>query len=223
MATHVATTQSKAMMQDKKMNLEHYVSSGAFLESLRTLLPQLERLTKTCGSDEINERNLQAMAEKPRAELLAFKKIMETEGVPELGSFTPYYGHNLEWDLGNELKSWFEPDDQVSIKLARGAIGIGDNGGGLMFYALPDGGVAAMDLGATYDWQWSRFENLGTCLWTLVHAAAVTEGQFDKDEFHRIVLSLNVSDAAVAFDVDEDLLPDAPDDGSDAEMPGWLK
>jgi hypothetical protein len=196
-----------------------YVSSGAFLRDVDRIFPSdTRRRATTPFTRQTAPTAIDALAPPLRAEVASLYALAE-EGLPTIGPWTPSVGYSLPLDLGEDLPVVFDGSN-ASIAIARSAIGLGDDGGGGMLFVLPDGTVAALDVGAVYEWQWTRFPTLGAFLWTMVHADAVQRGAYEEGTFHQRLVDADCVLAAAACGVDASRLPPLP--AHPTVRPAWL-
>jgi hypothetical protein len=202
-------------------SLDSYVSNGQYTEDLAVLWPN-----GPWSKEGINKNAAAIAAMATGAPLAAIRELLALHSLGLAGKL-PYLprvlfgvGYSLVEDLGDELDNWFDENLPGAAGVARNSVGLGVNGMGGLFFLHPDGAVAIMYMGLTYEWQWSRFKSIGEFCWITLHAAAVHAGTFPAERFKRTIAELGCAGAARAFDVPDELLPEIPDDPDNP--PAWL-
>jgi prepilin-type processing-associated H-X9-DG protein len=198
----------------KKPNLTNYVSSGQFAADIKRLYPKGPFSPKSAQSADDLAQLAEVLSAPVKKELLALGDLARGGKLPQLGrenkpvglqtTFT--VGYSIADDFGDDLEDTFE-DTGTPYELARKAIGLATNGGGVMHFLLADGHVAALDMGAYNEWQWRRFSSLGEYLWVVFHGRAAAAGRTSEVEYKATVSALDCADTARTFDVPEAVLP----------------
>ncbi len=209
-----------------KPDLSTYVSSGRFASDIEELYPQ-GPFSPPSAEDAANLSRLAEVLRQPvKEELLALGDLARRGRLPKLGRENKPFGletmftvgYSVAEDLGDELEETFE-NGGTEYELAKTAIGLAVNGGGMMHFLLADGHVAALDMGAYNQWAWSRFSSLGEYLWVVFHGRAAAAGRYPDTDFKATVAALDCARAARTFDVPEDVLPpldEQPDNTPDS-------
>lgn len=209
------------------IELSSYVSSGKFADDIRAMYP--------CGpfspayevSDEDLERMTSSIPSDAKRELFALAALGRVGRLPKLGRENQTFGletlfqvgYSLADDFGDELPDMFE-DPGTPVELAKTAIGLAVNGGGVMHFLLNDGHVACLSMEAFHQWMWARFASLGEYLWVVLHGRAAAAGRFPTAEVRDVIAELGCELAAQCVDVPRDVLPPLPEPPEDP--PPWL-
>ncbi|MBX3230792.1 MAG: hypothetical protein KIT84_01135 [Labilithrix sp.] len=204
--------------------LDTYVSSGSFAADIERFYPDRPVSQAAPG---VRPEQLEKLPASVKKELLALDALARAGKVPALGKNPGLrvgffdFGYSLAEDLGDELEEVFE-DGGKPLELARTAIGLADNGGGVMFCLLEDGTVAGLSMESFHSWQWYRFDDLGTFCWVLLHGTAVGDDKYPVEDFKAKVAELDCAlTAKVLLPFSKEILPPLPEHLED--MPAWLQ
>lgn len=212
-----------------KPNLSTYVSSGQFATDIARLYPDGPFSAPPATSAEDLATLAEVLPAPVKKELLSLGELARGGKLPKLGrenkpvgrQMTFEIGYSLAQDFGDELARTFE-NRGTPYELAKTAIGLASNGGGMIHFLLADGHVAALDMGAYNDWQWNRLSSLGEYLWVVLHGRAAAAGRTSDVEYKATVSALGCARAANTFDVPKAVLP-APSEPGPEETPDWLQ
>ncbi|MCB9609715.1 MAG: hypothetical protein H6716_24190 [Polyangiaceae bacterium] len=210
------------------LGLRTYISSGEFAGDIALLYPHGPFSPPSATPVEALKQQAEALPALVETELLALGALAREGKLPQLGRENRavglqtmfWVGYSLVEDFGDELEDMFEHGG-TEYEIAKTAIGLASNGGGVMHFLLADGCVAALDMGMYNQWIWSRFSSLGEYAWVVLHGRAAAAERYPVAELKAKVAALDCAHAARVFDVPEEVLP--PLASMHDETPAWLK
>jgi prepilin-type processing-associated H-X9-DG protein len=211
-----------------KPDLSTYVSSGQFADDIANLYPNGPFSPANAIPVEALDTLAEGIPTSVKKELLVFADLARDGKLPQLGRENKSVGLetifevglSLVANFGDELEETFE-DGGTEYEIAKTAIGLASNGGGVMHFLLADGHVAALDMGMYNQWLWNRFSSLGEYAWVVLHGRAAAAERYPVSELKATVAALDCALAAKDFDVPEEVLPPLPPMPDDT--PNWLK
>ena len=212
----------------QKPDLFTYVSSGQFAADIERLYPQGPFSPASNISSEDLARLAKVLSPAVRRELFALADLGRAGKLPQLGRENQpvglptmfIVGYSIADDLGDDLEDAFDGGG-TPFELAKTAIGLACNGGGITHFLLADGHVASLSMEAYNTWQWPRFASLGEYCWVVFHGRAAAAGRFPVEQLKATVATLDCTLAAHSVDVPESVLPPLPPRPDD--VPDWLK
>ena len=170
--------------------------------------PRANKPSKRAPSRADLDQALAAFEPGDAAAVLALYDLLTAGKLPRCHDMTPNVGYSLVADFGEQLPEHFDLDhDPEAAAVAKQALGLGDNGGGVVFFLVPSGLVRLLDMGGMpHYWQDDAFPSIDAWWWALFHAHLVQDGRWDEQEFMKEAERLGCIPALKSCSIDIEAL-----------------